>query len=234
MHVLEALRQLRDVDQEWSISGQEYVVLRERLADQSTLQAAQEAQQQRQAALTQTRQKLVSAELELRTTEERLQEANRQLYADGNLSPRELDHLRRDADYLTRRVGELEELVLGLMSGQEEQIAAVERGAAELAALESQASRDNATDLARYRELRAALQALKDRREALRGTLSPQALRLYDDLWRSKQGAPLANLQDGRCQVCRVQVPREKARSVESYEARLVTCDGCGRILIPS
>ena len=86
MHVLEALRQLRDVDQEWSISGQEYVVLRERLADQSTLQAAQEAQQQRQAALTQTRQKLVSAELELRTTEERLQEANRQLYADGKKS----------------------------------------------------------------------------------------------------------------------------------------------------
>jgi hypothetical protein len=233
MHILEALRQLRDVDQEWSVSGQEYVALRQRLADQSTLQAARQAQAQREADLAHTRGRLTAAELELHSTETRLQEANRQLYADGNLSPRELDHLRRDAEHQARRVDELEERVLDLIANQEHQTAEVERGAAALLALEAETAAESAADMARYRDLRAALQELKDRREALRGALASQALHLYDDLWRSKQGTPLANLQDGRCQVCRVQVPREKARSVESFEARLVTCDGCGRILIP-
>ncbi|MEN6478483.1 MAG: hypothetical protein ABFD20_02450 [Anaerolineales bacterium] len=234
MHVIEALRRLCDADQQWVAIGQEFAALRERLADQSALGARQQAQEQRVQQLGQTRSQLTTAELELRGLQARAQEANRQLYADGNLSPRELDHLRRDAEYLARQIDNIEERVLELMDQQEEFTAQVERGASELATFEAAWAEQTAADRARYRELRTQLQALKERRESLRNAIDAQTLRLYDDLWRSKQGFPLATLSDGRCQACRVLVPREKARIVESFEPRVVTCDGCGRILIIS
>lgn len=234
MHVIEALRRLCETDQEWVAIGQEFAALRERLADQSALISRQQVQEQRVEQLGQTHSQLTAAELDLRSLQARAQEANRQLYADGNLSPRELDHLRRDAEYLARQIHNLEERVLELMDQQEEFTAQVERGATELSTFEDAWAEQTAIDRARYRELRAKLQELKERREALRGAIDAQTLRLYEDLWRSKQGSPLATLSDGRCQACRVLVPREKARIVESFEPRVVTCDGCGRILIIS
>jgi len=232
MHVMEALKKLRDVDQEWATKGQEYTLLRERLTDQSELTARRQALADRQAQLAQIRGHLTAAELELRSLEARLKKENRELYADGTLSPRELDHLRRDAELTARNIGTLEERVLDLLAQAEQLDDEVARGVAELASYEEACATQNAEGMARYRILRADLQSLKERREALRGAIASQALHLYDDLWRSKQGAPLAVMADGRCEVCRVNIPREKARIVESYEPRVVTCDGCGRILI--
>ena len=234
MHVMEALRQLRDADQEWVIKGQEYSALRERLSDQSALTTRQEALAQREKELDQTRRQLNTTELELRGTQDRAQEVNRQLYADGNLSPRELDHLRRDAEYLKRQIGGIEERAIELMTQQEELSAAVAEGADTLAAFKVTWAAERATDMARFRELRTTLQALKERRETLREAIAPQTLALYDDLWRNKQGAPLTTMIAGHCQTCHVAISRDKARTVESYESRVVTCDGCGRILIIS
>lgn len=232
MHVMEALKQLRDADQEWAAKGQEYALLRERLTDQSELAARRQALAAQQAQLAETRRQLTVAELDLRGLEARLKDENRALYADGNLSPRELDHLRRDAELTAQHIGTLEESVLGLLAQVERLDAEVTHGAAELATYEDACATQNVEGMARYRVLRVDLQALKERREALRGAIAPQVLHLYDDLWRSKQGAPLATISDGHCEVCRVNIPREKARIVESYEPRVVTCDGCGRILI--
>jgi hypothetical protein len=232
MHVMEALKQLRDADQEWATKGQEYALLRDRLTDQSELTARRLALAERQAQLAETRGQLTAAELELRGLEARLKEENRELYADGNLSPRELDHLRRDAELTAQHIGTLEERVLGLMAQLEQLDSEATRQASELAAFEEASAAQNAEGMARYRVLRVELQALKERREGLRGAIAPQVLHLYEDLWRSKQGAPLAVMVDGRCETCRVNIPKEKARIVESYEPRVVTCDGCGRILI--
>ncbi len=232
MHVMEALRQLRDADQEWTAKGQEFTALRERLIDQSALEDRRQAQTDREALLSETRSRLNSQELELRSLEAHHKEVDRQLYADGSLSPRELDHMRHEAESLVRRIGELEESVLELMASMEQLQAAAEQGATELAAFEASYQAEHASNMARYRVLRDELRALRDRREALRGSIDANVLSLYDELWRSRQGSPLAMMVDGHCDTCRVVISREKARIVESYEPRVVTCDGCGRILI--
>lgn len=231
MHLIEALCRLNAVDQEWDEKGRLYQVVRQRLADQSPLEAARQAQQARQAALSQKRGALRDGELELNALQEKVRQAEESLYGGRITSSRELENLRRDCEHLKQRIAHLEESLLDLMESVEALEREAAQGAAELAAFEARWAAEREADTALYHELRARLQALQEERERLRSQIEARALVVYDALRRTKGGTPLAPVRDGICQACRVSVPSGKAQMIERGDESIVLCEGCGRIL---
>ncbi len=231
MDLLQALRRLSDLDDEWEEKARRFQEVRSRLSNDSPLQEKRAVQRARQEELAGLRRRLQDLELELGGLQQRSSQLEKELYSGSVLAPRELENMRRESQALKRRVDQLEDQVLELMVRIEELTPLVEQGAAELAQFESAWEQEMASGRREYGELRAHLEALKADRDALRQQIPSRELALYDELRRSKGGRPLAPMIEGVCQVCRVTVPTHKVAVAQGGADTVATCEGCGRIL---
>lgn len=147
-------------------------------------------------------------------------------------SPRDLASLQSEIASLHRRQGDLEEVVLEIMERRE-------------------AADTKVTDLVAQRdEVRAALTAAEDRRDAalqeiekeaaaVRGRraavaaeIAPDLLALYDKL-KDQYGIGAAMLYGGRCQGCKVGLSiAEMNRIKAAPHDDVLRCDECRRILV--
>ena len=233
MHLLQALRQLQAIDREWDEKGLLYRSVRQRLSDQSELEAKRKAQHRRVEELSALRGQLHDLELKLSGLQEKAKQVETDLYSGRITSPRELENLRQDSDYLKKRVSGLEDQALMIMTEVDDLEVATQHGEEALRTFETQWAQDHESLIAQYKDSRARLQQLQSSREQLRATLERADLALYDELRDRKGGIALAPAKNGLCQTCRVTVPSYKAKLVEAGETA-ETCEGCGRILYPS
>jgi hypothetical protein len=231
MELMQALRRLADLDDEWDDKARRFQQVRSRLSDVTTLQEKQAEQRARQDELSGLRRQLHDLELELGGLQARSRQVEEDLYGGRVLAPRELENLRRDGESLKRRIGQLEDQALEWMGRVEELADAAEQGAAALAAFERAWADETASAREAYAALRARLEELKAERDPLRAGIPRRELALYDELRRSKGGRPLAPMVDRVCQICRVSVPTNKATIAEGGADTVATCEGCGRIL---
>jgi len=70
---------------------------------------------------------------------------------------------------------------------------------------------------------------LKERESATSDGVSPEALELYRRLLATREGEAMAELLDGHCQACFVQIPRNLG--VRLARGNMVQCPSCTRIL---
>lgn len=232
MSLLEVLRQLQATDWEWDEKARLYRSVEERLSDQSLLQSKRIAQQRRAEGLATERAELRDAELELSGLQVRAQKVQADLYGGRIRAPRELENLRRDSEYLQRRLSEIEDRVLIALTELDDREAAARSGEEELDSFEKGWAQEHESLTAQHRALRARLLELQDAREELRRSLGRSELALYDELRSKKGGTSLSPVRDCVCQMCRVTVPSYKAQVIQSGDT-IVTCEGCGRILHP-
>jgi uncharacterized protein len=231
MELIQALRRLADVDDEWDDKARRFQQVRERLSDSETLSGRQAEHRARLDELAALRRELRDLELELESLQTRRQQVESDLYGGGVLAPRELENLRRDSEFLKRRIDQLEDHALDLMARVEDLEAVVAKEAAALGAFEREWGETTATAREEYAVLRARLEELRAERDMVRAEIPRRELALYDELRRSKGGRPLAPMVDRVCQICRVSVPSHKATIAEGGGEGVATCEGCGRIL---
>ena len=231
MELIQALRRLADLDDEWEEKARRFQQVRSRLGDDAPLQQKRGEQRARQEELSSLRRRLNDLELEMASLQERVRQVDKDLYGGGVLAPRELENLRRDGESLKRRVSQLEDQALEIMARVEDLAPLAEAGAQELARFEQVWEQETAEAREEYAALRARLQELKAERDSVRGYVPQRELALYDELRRSKGGRPLAPMVDRVCQICRVAVPTHKATIAEGGAHTVATCEGCGRIL---
>lgn len=231
MELIEALRRLAEIDEEWDAKAHRYQTLRDRLSDDTLLRTKRTEQKRLEETLASARGQLHDLELELEGLQAQAKQVEQDLYGGTITSPRELENLHRDAEYLKRRIGQLEEEILALMERVDTLSAAAAQGANELQAFEQQWNKEMQSTHEEYLTLRARLESLRDEREHLRSLIPRRELALYDELRRSKGGKPLAPMRDRVCLVCHVSVPSYKAAIVEEGGDAIATCEGCGRIL---
>jgi len=232
MTLIQKLLQLQDVDQEFDDKAQLYQSVKQQLSDQSELETRRETQLRNAQRLTAERNKLRNAELELSSLQGRAERVENDLYSGRIRSPRELQNLRRDSEYLKRHISQLEDQALMAMTQVDDLEATAQRSEAELRAFEKEWAGQRESLVEQYRDLRIRLQQLKSAREKHRGTLGRAELALYDELRRRKGGTALSPAKNGLCQTCRVVLPSYKAEVIETGGA-VVTCEGCGRIMYP-
>ncbi len=231
MELMQALRRLAQLDDEWDKKARRIQQLRERLSDNTTLQEMRSEQKARETKLSSLRGTLRDLELELDGLQEHSRQVEDSLYSGSIMAPRELENLRRDSESLKRRISQLEDRILDLMDTVEELTVVVEQGAQELATFEKQWEQETASAREEYLALRARLEALKAERDQIRASLPQRELALYNELRRSKGGRPLAPMENGVCQICHVAVPARKAATARGGSETVATCEGCGRIL---
>ncbi len=230
MSLVQFLCHLQAVDAEWDEKARLCKSIEQWLSDQSGLESRREAQSRRANKLSAVRSALRNAEFELAGVTEKAKQVEADLYGGRIRSPKELENLRQDSEYLKRRISALEDRVLTTMTETDDLDEATKRGKEELQAFEAEWSKQQKVLVGQYKASRARLQELQALREELRGRLGRGELALYDELRSRKAGLALSPAKEGVCQTCRVTLPSFKARKVEGGES-LVTCEGCGRIL---
>lgn len=230
MKLIPMLRALHEIDQEWDEKGRLYQSARQQLGDDTPLEAMRTARLQASEDLKAAGGKLRNAELELKSLQQKAQEIETSLYGGRVRAFKELEDLRQEGEHLKTQVATLEDETLEEMDRVDTLRAAEQRADSELQTFEAQWQADRAALLNEHKTLRARLQKLQAERIRLREAIPAPALALYDETRQKKGGNPLAPLDGGRCQVCRVAVPTSKVQAVLTDEAA-IRCEGCDRIL---
>lgn len=110
-------------------------------------------------------------------------------------------------------------------------IAAALKGAEGQLASTQQAVNSEKRDIAaEHEQLRKQLDDLKERRQALVSSISPDTLAVFDLVARRRNGVAVAEARDGICTVCHVRLRPQVFNNVRRNEA-VIQCDSCQRIL---
>ena len=172
---------------------------------------------------------------QIATLTERRQGIEQRMYAATGSSTRDLQAMSDEARHLGERAAELEEQDLVAMVDQEPidaELAALAIRRAPLAeqvvTLREQVALDGA-------EIDAELAAATATRAAEAAQLPGPLAERYEALRTRLKGSGVARLVGHRCAGCHLELaPVEVARIREASPDAVVTCDQCGRILIPT
>lgn len=152
------------------------------------------------------------------------------LYSGAVKAPREVQNLQREVESLKRRLGTIEDALLEVMVVKEEADTALGEARTALAEAEDAAA-DHLAALAEEKaKLEAALRRLRAQRAQVQTIVRADDRVLYDRLRAAKGGRAVAELKDGTCGACGIQLPAGEASRALSA-ADFVYCRGCGRIL---
>ncbi|MBM3127818.1 MAG: hypothetical protein FJ009_04185 [Chloroflexi bacterium] len=230
MNLVALLWHLQTTDAELDDKTRRARQVEDALANDPAVVAARAANDDAHKRLGATRAQLHDRELEAQTLDAKITEIEMRLYGGRVTNPKELDSLEKDLQMHKRLRGALDDKRLGLMDAVE----SAQKHADETARAreQSEIARASALEhLARERDtLGARLGELNAARERTRGALNADALRLYEQLHKTKAGRAVAPIKRDACSACGVGTPTGLIQRVREGN-EIVLCSGCGRIL---
>lgn len=150
------------------------------------------------------------------------------LYGGTVHDARELNSLQHEIEMAAQRRSQREDELLEAMEQFETGEATLRQAEQRVREVEARQLDERARLHREDAELTEEIEALRRRRDEIAGGLDPTQLARYERLRRST-GHAVAEVVNGTCQWCRVQVP---ARDVQHARAgELVACTNCGRVL---
>ena len=176
---------------------------------------------------------LTKAESDVDQVRSRAERDQKRLDAGQVSSPKELESLQHEIATLGRRQGDLEEIVLDVMERLESsQSRAAElttqREAAQARATELTASRDTTTA-----EIDAEAEQLRAQRSTQAGALDDALIALYEKIREQQGGVGAAELRQGRCGGCRLELNNVEINQLRDADPdEVMRCDECRRILV--
>jgi len=230
MHRTERLYRLQCTDSEFDRLTHRLQEVEASLGETEELRQARLDLQAAEQALRQRQTRLRDLELENASLADKLEANEQRLYGGTVRNPKELTSLQEENEYLRRRKGQLEDVILEVMIEVEESQEQAYSARAHLAQVEERWRAEQERLIAERAELQASLVALSEKRQALRAAIPPDDLEIYDDLRRRTGGQAVVLLRGDTCQGCRVSLPSSKAQQVRQGTV-LVFCGSCGRIL---
>lgn len=172
-----------------------------------------------------------------RRTESEIEEMNKRIVPDqkrlydGSIhSPKDLEVLQREVNFLVANRSRLEDTLLEHLAEIEEVERQQREAATQVAQLESRWETQQLELRQDARKLGDKLAEVTKRRNGQSILVPPRMLHLYDDLRRRKGGVAVAPIRSGGCGSCRVTLPgalKSKALDPDT----LVQCPNCERIL---
>jgi predicted nucleic acid-binding Zn-ribbon protein len=175
------------------------------------------------------KQKKMEGELELVSL--KIEKEEKKLYSGTIASAKELSSIQEEIRSLKKQKDDQEtELLeeLDVIDGLRQKVAQTES-----------VIKENSQRLARLEEeygqlvseIEKEVAALWKGREQILPQISEEVLALYEKLRKEKQGRAVAELKDGTCQGCGMELPAEEVDKI-LHSDELWQCDYCKRILI--
>lgn len=231
MNQPEALYRLQEVELEIMRTQQRLKQIADTLANDETVQQAQNQVTAAQNQLNPLKSRLRELEHEIQTNESKTRTTEQQLYSGTVKNTKEMQDMQQEIEALKRWHGELETSLLETMMSTEEAETVLQQKEADLSAVLDTRGDEHRVLLQEQAELQAQLSAAKERRQQALKEVNPENLEIYVTMKPRKNYQPVAIMQGNTCSVCgvaqNVAIEREVRRGTQ-----LVNCSNCQRILV--
>jgi hypothetical protein len=138
--------------------------------------------------------------------------------------------LQHEIDFGENEIRKIEDGILERMVAAEELEDRVKKAEKQLAAERAEVEKEKAEATTRTRVDEADLAARRARREQCRAAMTPDVLRLYDHLAKTRKGTAVAEVRDGTCGECNVRLRPQALQEVKGSDS-VRNCENCGRML---
>jgi len=221
---------LQRTDNQLALKKRRYREIENSLGESQALRNARDSLARVREELSRWRGTLLDRELEAKAVAEKLAADTERLYSGRVKSPRELDDLRKETEYLQRRKADLEDKQLEAMMTVERVTTQVAIANEEYVVIEAAWRADNAELSQEYDQLKAEIAHLLAQRRVLSRRVSEDDMAEYMALRRLRNGVAVVAVRNGMCRMCNVQVPQRDLQRAEQTD-ELFYCSGCERIL---
>ena len=230
MQEVRSLYDLQELDQQVSAGEESLANVRERLADESRINAARERVENLTEQLEGLSTKQKAEEEAVAGLQEGLQRLESRLYGGAITGTRELSAAEDEREFISGQLAQAEETLLEVMVGVEDVQANTDQAQDALATLEASRPAERKELMESEKALRGELARLGQSRDEIAPSLSRRALSLYDALYKSKNGQAVARVERGMCQGCRLTLSTMELQQARSAQG-IVRCSSCSRIL---
>jgi predicted nucleic acid-binding Zn-ribbon protein len=146
-------------------------------------------------------------------------------------SNREYEALQHEIAALKEKASKIEDEILETLEGSEEISKAIEAEAQTLKAETERAKSEQARLDGELKELTDAIAVKNDQRERMVADLDRALLARYDRIRDNKGGLAVTSVENGACGGCFRRIPPHEMQNLKKDE-QIITCEGCGRIII--
>lgn len=204
--------------------------IEQKLSDDRRVRLAKKKLEKAQANAKQLRIQL--GQIEDKVEAQRIKRKTNQaaLFSGKIKNPKELQDLQMESEAIKRYIGQLEDEQLEAMIANEAAEKAENQAQKDLQQAIGTAAEENASLLGEKSKLEEELERLIREKEAVLQAIPPQALRLYQQLRKTKRGTAVAKVADGGCSICGQSLTPADMQSIRASN-RIVYCPSCGRIL---
>jgi len=186
----------------------------------------------RRDALTATQKDL---EAQIAALDERRDQVEKRMYAATGSSARDLQAMNDEVRHLTERRAELEELELVAMLDQDPVDAELAALSERAAPLEARAGELRARVASESEEIEAELASAGASRAEQAASLPPALADRYEALRARLKGTGAARLVGNHCSGCHLELPSVEVERIRALPpGEIITCEQCGRILVPA
>lgn len=201
------------------------------LENDTVLQAAQGQVAAAEKALRPLQTKMRNLDLEMQSNSQKAQSTEQRLYSGTVKNPKELQDMQQEIEALKNWNLELENRLLEAMVAVEGGEAALKSSEENLAQVQIAWEDGHKDLLAEQAQLEQQIAVLKGQLVKARDSVTPENLKTYNALKPRKANQPMALMQGQSCAVCGIEQNMAIVQEVRRGST-LVTCLGCGRILV--
>ncbi|MCD6289599.1 MAG: hypothetical protein J7M34_03780 [Anaerolineae bacterium] len=230
MNLARTLYTLQTIELDLAAKSKRVQEIQSSLGETQALRSARTALEQAEAELNRWRVRQRDLELEVRSLEQHIRDAERQLMSGRVRNPKELEGMQANVQSLRRRQEQLEDELLEAMVNVDEQTSHRDEVRARYEQTEAQWRGEQERLRTEVEELRQLITQLTEQREHIRAQLDADVLFEYDHLRQRRGGYAVSEVKGESCGVCGVTLPTSLVQAARRGE-ELVHCSSCGRIL---
>ena len=209
------------------------VEIKKALSDDRRVKRAEKNLEQSKEILKKIRIKLhmIEDKVEAQRIKRKTDQAS--LFSGKIKNPKALQDLQMESEALKRYINQLEDEQLEIMIEYEEAEKAEIQAEKDLKQAKGTAVQENAALAGEKIKLEDELKTMLREKEAVLQAISPQSLKLYNQLRKTKRGVAVAGVYEGSCNICGQALTPADQQSIRS-STNIVFCPSCGRILFES
>jgi len=230
MNPASSLYQLQILDTEIKRVETRLTAIQREINGDRRVQSAQEELQQAVQNLRKAQQNLRSIEEKVKEVRDKIQTSDAKLYSGRITNPKELQDLQMDVASNKKRLAAFEDEQLTAMILLEETETTHKLADQGIIQSKADALSDQATLRGEYSQLMKSRERLLSEREVIVGSISPELIRMYDQLIKNKSGSAVTPVEDDACVACGTALQSSTLQAARSPK-EITFCPFCKRIL---
>lgn len=203
------------------------------IASDKTVQKAQALLQKATDKLTQSDNELEGVHQKVEEKALKLKLTQAKLFGGKISATKELQDLQAESEALHRTIKTFEDEQMKLMEVNDSLQETKKTTEINLQQLLNEKATENSLLLGEREKLKCQLPKINSQREALKNQVDENLLAEYEALFKSKGGVAVAEVFDGSCKACGVELSPTDIQ-IAANPNRITKCKSCGRILYKS